>query len=189
MRKILTILLVFFTITTYSQCVSNETVVVSPVGPYSPGQVVDVWYTLGNFTGININWIHAFQINLGVGWTNLTPTGTPGNPGGSTGNWQWDLQHTYPGGLNFGPGWRFINTDPFGNVDWGTSSTGPFIMSFQLTVAQTCTPDDLSISMEVFDDCTTGGWSNGNCCVDPPFQIYNGVVTPDLISTSSIYHY
>ena len=87
MRKILTILSLFFTITTYSQCVSNETVVVSPGGPYSPGQVVDVWYTLGNFTGININWIHAFQINLGVGWTNLTPTGTPGNPGGSIGNW------------------------------------------------------------------------------------------------------
>ena len=186
MRKILTTLLVFFTIATYSQCVSNESHVISPLGPYSPGQVVDVWYTLGNFTGININWVHAFQINLGVGWTNLTPTGAPANPGGSIGNWVWDLQHTFVAGLNFGPGWRFNNT---GNVDWGTSSTGPFIMSFQLTVAQTCTPDDLSISMEVFDDCTTGGWANGNCCVDPPFQIYNGVVLPDLINTSSIYHY
>ena len=157
-----------------------------PPGPYQPGDVVTVNYTLGNFTGININWIHALQINLGVGWTNLTSTGAPANPGGSIGNWVWDLQHTFVAGLNFGPGWRFNNT---GNVDWGTSSTGPFIMSFQLTVAQTCTPDDLSISMEVFDDCTTGGWANGNCCVDPPFQIYNGAVLPDLINTSSIYHY
>ena len=186
MRRLLTILCLFFSLTASSQCVSNESYVISPLGPYSPGQVVDVWYTLGNFTGININWIHAFQINLGVGWTNLTPTGAPPNPGGSIGNWVWDLQHTFVAGLNFGPGWRFNNT---GNVDWGTSSTGPFIMSFQITVAQTCTPDDLSIGMEVFDDCTTGGWANGNCCVDPPFQIYNGVVLPDLINTSSIYHY
>ena len=186
MRKLLTILLILFTITTYSQCVSNQSFTMIPPGPYQPGDVVTVNYTLGNFTGININWIHALQINLGVGWTNLTSTGAPANPGGSIGNWVWDLQHTFVAGLNFGPGWRFNNT---GNVDWGTSSTGPFIMSFQLTVAQTCTPDDLSISMEVFDDCTTGGWANGNCCVDPPFQIYNGVVLPDLINTSSIYHY
>ena len=157
-----------------------------PPGPYQPGNVVTVNYTLGDFTGININWIHAFQINLGVGWTNLTPITTPGNPGGSTGNWVWDLQHTFTGGYNFGPGWRFNNT---GNVDWGTSSSGPFIMSFQVTVGPTCTADDLSVSMEVFDDCTTGGWANGNCCVDPPFQIYNGVVSPDLTNTSSIYHY
>ena len=61
----------------------------------------------------------------------------------------------------------------------GYRSPGPFIMSFQVTVGPTCTPDDLSISMEVFDDCTTGGWSNGACCVDPPFQIYNGNVLPD----------
>jgi len=189
MKKLLTILLLFLTITTYSQCVSNESYVISPLGPYSPGQVVDVWYTLGNFTGININWIHAFQINLGVGWTNLTPTGAPPNPTGSIGNWLWDLQNTYPGGFNFGPGWRFVNTDPFGNSDWGTSSSGPFIMSFQITVAQTCTPDDLSISMEVFDDCTTGGWANGNCCVDPPFQIYNGNVQVVIPTTANINHY
>jgi len=182
----LIILLVFFSITTYSQCVSNETVVVSPGGVYSPGQVITVWYTLGTFTGININWIHAFQINLGVGWTNLTPLSAPANPGGSTGNWQWDLQHTYPSGFVFGPGWRFVNT---GTAGWGTSATGPFIISFQVTVAPTCTADDLSISIEVFDDCTTGGWSNGTCCVDPPYSITNGVVQVPLITTSNINHY
>ena len=48
---------------------------------------------------------------------------------------------------------------------------------------------NLSINIEVFDDCTTGGWSNGACCVDPPFQIYSGNVLPNLISTSLIYHY
>jgi len=166
--------------------VFNQSHVISPAGPYSPGQTVTVWYTLGAFNGININWIHAFQINLGIGWTNLTPTNTPGNPTGSTGYWLWDLQHTYPSGFNFGPGWRFVNT---GTAGWGTVSTGPFIISFQATVAQTCTADDLSISIEVFDDCTTGGWTNGSCCVDPAYNINNGVVQVPPIITSNINHY
>ncbi len=186
MKRLLTILLLVFSITSYSQCISNQSYTLTPPGPYSPGQVVTVNYTLGNFTGININWIHAFQINLGAGWTNLTPVITPQNPGGSTGYWLWDLQNTYPSGFNFGPGWRFVNT---GNAGWGTSSTGPFTMRFTITVGQTCTPDNLNISMEVFDDCITGGWSNGNCCVDPAFNIYNGVVQVPPIITSNINHY
>ena len=90
------------------------------------------------------------------------------------------------GGFNFGPGWRFVNT---GNAGWGTSSTGPFTMRFRVTVASTCTPDDLSISIEVFDDCTTGGWSNGGCCIDPAYNIYNGVVQLPPITTSNINHF
>jgi hypothetical protein len=186
MKRLITILLLALALTSHSQCVSNETVVISPGGTYSPGQTITVWYTLGAYNAINTNWIHAFQINLGVGWINLTPLSGPANPSGSLGNWTWDLQHTFIGGLNFGPGWRFENT---GNTDWGTSSVGPFIISFQVTVDSVCIPEDLSINIEVFDDCTTGGWSNGACCVDPPFQIYNGNVLPDLISTSLIYHY
>ena len=186
MRKVLVILFLLIGLTASSQCISNQSFTLTPVGPYQPGDVVIVDYTLGNFTGININWIHAFQINLGAGWTNLTPLLTPGNPVGSVGNWLWDLQNTYPGGFNFGPGWRFVNT---GNAGWGTSSTGPFTMRFRITVAQTCTADDLSISIEVFDDCTTGGWSNGNCCNDPAYNIYNGVVQLPPIITSNINHY
>ena len=186
MRKVLIILFLLIGLTASSQCISNQSFTLTPVGPYQPGDVVVVDYTLGNFTGININWIHAFQINLGVGWTNLIPLLTPGNLIGSTGNWLWDLQHTYPGGFNFGPGWRFENT---GNTGWGTSSTGPFTMRFRVTVASTCTPDDLSISVEVFDDCTTGGWVNGGCCIDPAYNIYNGVVQILPIITSNINHF
>ena len=36
-------------------------------------------YTLNTFYQLNINWVIAFQINLGNGWTNLTPTLTPIN--------------------------------------------------------------------------------------------------------------
>ena len=188
MRKLLTILLLLvLSFTSYSQCVSNQSSTIVPAGPYTSGQVVTVNYTLGTFTQLNVNWIIAFQINLGAGWTNLTPVIAPGNPGGSGGYWLWDLQNTYPSGLNFGPGWRFVNTGF--NPDWGTASTGPFTMSFQVTVAQTCTADNLSISMNVFGDCLTGGWNNGACCTDPAYQIYSGnvqVVTP---ITSSINHY
>ena len=47
----------------------------------------------------------------------------------------------------------------------------------------------LSISIEVFDDCTTGGWSNGGCCIDPAYNIYNGVVQLPPIITSNINHF
>ena len=183
MRKLLTILLIFFTTTTYSQCVSNQSFTLTPPGPYQPGDVVVVDYTLGTFTQLNVNWIIAFQINLGVGWTNLTPITAPGNPAGSAGNWLWDLQNTYTGGFNFGPGWRFVNT---GNAGWGTSSSGPFTMSFQVTVASTCTPDNLSIGIEVFDDCITGGWRNGGCCIDPVYNIYNGINTSQSESEQNL---
>jgi hypothetical protein len=187
MRKMLTILLVFFTITTYSQCVSNQSFILSSPGPYSPGDVVAVDYTLGTFTQLNINWIIAFQINLGAGWTNLMPLIAPVGGGTQPGGWVWDVQNTYPSGLNFGPGWRFTNTGF--NPDWGSSSTGPFTMRFRVTVGPTCTPDNLLISMNVIGDCLTGGWNNGACCTDPAYQIYNGNVQIVLPTTSNINHY
>ena len=187
MKQILFILLLCLGLSASSQCVFNQSSTITPPGPYSPGQVVTVNYNLGYFYQLNVNWIIAFQINLGPGWTNLQPIITPGNPGGSAGYWIWDIQNTYPSGLNFGPGWRFVNTGF--NPDWGTASTGPFTMRFRMTVAQTCTADDLSISMNVFGDCLTGGWNNGACCSDPAYNIYNGVVQLPPITTSNINHY
>ena len=188
MKQILFILLLCLGLNASSQCVSNQSFTISTPGPYSPGQVIAVDYTLGTFTQLNINWIIAFQINLGVGWTNLIPLIAPVGGGSQTGYWMWDLQNTYPSGLNFGPGWRFVNSSWF-NPNWGSSSTGPFTMRFRMTVAQTCTADDLSISMNVFGDCLTGGWNNGSCCSDPAYNIYNGVVQLPPITTSNINHY
>ena len=187
MKRLLYIICLLVSFNANSQCVTNETMTMTPAGPYQPGDIVTVDYTLGNFTGIFINWIHAFQVNLSPSWINLTPITAPLNPAGSAGSWVWDLQHTFVGGLNFGPGWRFDNT---GNVDWGTSSVGPFTMSFTVEVGPTCTPDILSISMLVLDDCTTGGWTGGGgaCCTDPAFQIYNSNVQVLPINTSLIYH-
>jgi len=194
MRQILFILCFIFSLSAIAQpCLGTQNTSLVPgnspglpLGQYVPGQVITLTYTLQSFNGININWIHAFQIILGPGFINLTPLTTPGNPAGSVGNWVWDLQHTYPSGYNFGPGWRFINA---GTAGWGTSSTGPFTMSFQVTVDSTCTPDNLSISMEVLDDCTTGGWSNGTCCTDPPILMLLGSVSLPPIITTNINHF
>ena len=113
MKKIFILLLFLFSLNTYSQCVQSQTGWIQPPGPYQPGDVVVVDYTLTNWWQLNINWIIAFEINLGVGWSGLQPLITPIGGGTQTGYWLWDLQNTFPSGLNFGPGWRFINTSGF----------------------------------------------------------------------------
>jgi hypothetical protein len=174
-RIIVIILLVLLVFQVRSQCVGSQTATMSPAGPYSAGQVVTVTYTLTSFTQLNINWIIAFDIDYGVGWSSISPVSAPANPGGSGGSWIWDTQNTYPSGLNFGPGYRFQNN---GNANWGTSSTGPFTLSFQLVVGNSCTAEDLSIDLNVLGDCQTGGWNNGSCCTDPSYSVYNGNSIP-----------
>ena len=97
------------------QCVGNQSYTLNPPGPYSPGQIVNVSYTLDSWTQVNINWIIAFDIDYGNGWTSISPVSSPGNPGGVAGNWIWDNQNTYPSGVNFGPGYRFQNNN---NPNW-----------------------------------------------------------------------
>ena len=188
MKRVLTILCFLLTLNTYSQCVGTQSSTITPAGPYSPGDVVTVNYTLSSFTQINVNWIHAFEINLGSGWiqSSIITSGNPGNPGGSLGGWFWDNQHTFPSGLNFGPGWRFIHTIA---PNWGTNSVGPFYISFTVTVKQTCTAENLSVAITVYGDCQTGGWFNGACCNDPAYSIYQGNVQVLPITTSNISHY
>jgi len=188
MKKILTILCFLLTLNTYSQCVGPQSSTITPIGPYSPGDVVTVNYTLSSFTQINVNWIHAFELNLGAGWmqNTIVTFGNPGNPGGSMGYWIWDNQHTFPSGLNFGPGWRFVHAVV---PNWGTNSVGPFNIQLSITVKQTCTSDDLSVAITVYGDCQTGGWFNGACCNDPAYNIYQGNVQITPIITSNINHY
>ena len=62
-------------------------------------------------------------------------------------------------------------------------------MRFRATVDQTCTADNLSISINIFGDCLTGGWNNGACCSDPAYNMYNGTVQLTPIITSNINHY
>ena len=175
MKRIIKILpfflCVFFYTNIKSQCVGSQSASISPAGPYVVGQVVTVTYTLSSFTQVNINWIIAFDIDYGNGWSSISPVSAPGNPGGSSGSWIWDTQNTYPSGLNYGPGYRFQNSS---NVNWGTSSTGSFTFSFQLIVGNSCIPKDLAIDLSVIGDCQTGGWNNGSCCSILPYSVYSG---------------
>ncbi len=174
MKKIALIFLaLLFSYIMNGQCLGSQTYTLSPAGPYTAGQNVTVTYTLSSFTQVNVNWIIAFDIDYGNGWSNINPVSAPGNPGGSSGTWIWDTQNTYPSGLNFGPGYRFVNSSWF-NPDWGTSSTGPFTLSFNLQVGNSCLNNDLSIDISVIGDCQTGGWNNGSCCPITPFSIYSG---------------
>ena len=174
--------------TNAQQCVNGQSFTISPAGPYEPGDVVEVTYNMNFFQQINENWLIGFQVNLGDGWEGLTPLIYPINSG-QAGNWIWDVQNTFPSGLNFGPGWRFVTN--VGNPNYGINSDGPFSLSFEITVSETCNPDDLSISIESIGDCLTGGWNAGNCCDDPAFAIYNGLVSvnnniPSAGSSNSI---
>jgi hypothetical protein len=175
LKRIIKILPFFLCVVFYTnitaQCVGSQSASMSPAGPYIAGQVVTVTYSLSSFTQININWIIAFDIDYGNGWSSISPISAPGNPGGSVGSWIWDTQNTYPSGLNYGPGYRFQNSS---NFDWGTSSTGSFTFSFQLVVGNSCVPQDLSIDLSVIGDCQTGGWNNGSCCSVVPYSVYSG---------------
>ena len=174
---------ILFLLTTNSlssqNCLGTESYTLNPTGPYVAGQNVTVTYTLSQFIQVNVNWIIAFDIDYGNGWSNITQVSAPGNPGGSSGSWIWDNQHTFPSGLNFGPGYRFVNSS-FWNPDWGTSSTGPFTLSFNLTVGDSCINNDLSINISVIGDCQTGGWNNGACCSITPLNIYSGTSSGGL---------
>jgi len=185
MKKIILIILPFlFSNIINGQCLGSQSYTLSPAGPYTAGQNITVTYTLNNFIQTNSNWIIAFDIDYGNGWSNINPVSTPGNPGGSSGTWIWDTQNTYPSGLNFGPGYRFQNSSWF-NPDWGTSSTGPFTLSFNLQVENSCVNNDLSIDISVIGDCQTGGWNNGACCSIIPFNIYNGTSTGNSTSNTT----
>ena len=177
MKKITFILLAtLFSYIMNGQCLGSQSYTLSPVGPYTAGQNVTVTYTLSSFTQVNVNWIIAFDIDYGNGWSNINPVSAPGNPGGSSGTWIWDTQNTYPSGLNFGPGYRFVNSS-WWNPDYGTVSTGPFTLSFNLQVGNSCVNNDLSIDISVIGDCQTGGWNNGPCCPITPFSIYSGTLS------------
>lgn len=44
-------------------CLGTQSYTISPTGPYTSGDTINVDYTLNNFIQVNVNWIIAFQIN------------------------------------------------------------------------------------------------------------------------------
>ena len=196
MKKILLYILFLISNTLYGQCVGNQTFTLNPVPPvagYTPGTVVNVCYTMAGWPGLNVgsNWLEGFDINLGPGWTNLQQSAAPNNCQGGGGNWVWMLNNFTPSGL-VGPGWFFdsgisgpLNNNPAD--DWGDSGSCTWSLCFTVTVANVCTPQNLSIQVTAGADGDWGNWIN-NSCPTTPFTIYNGVINTTLPNITNINH-
>jgi hypothetical protein len=182
-----------------SQCTGAQTYTLNPappVGGYSPGTVVTVCYTMQNWSGTNFqsNWLEGFDINLGPGWTNLTPLAPPINCDGGGGTWLWMNTTTGTGsGITVGPGWFFegpaggpIDGNP-GN-DWGDfGTTCAWSFCFNVTVSPNCNQQNLQVQVTAGADGTWGSWGN-NACLQNPLNIYNGTSNAQLPPLGSIFH-
>lgn len=202
MKKFLIFILLLINSFTYGQCVGTQTFTLNPpppAGGYLPGTAVTVCYTMNNWPGLNFNtnWLEGFDINLGPGWTNLTPMGAPANCGGPStgGNWLWlNTSTSVSTGITIGPGWFFnsqqgcfICNNAIAGDDWGDYGNCVWNFCFQVTVANVCTPQNLLIQVTAGADGTWGSWTS-NSCPTTPFTIYNGVINTTLPAITNINH-
>lgn len=176
-------------LSSFSQCIldDNITVDIPPIGgTYQPGQTITFTYTIVDYQGLSVNWMHGIAVALGGGWdaTSLVPVGFPTNNTG-TGVWLWVnmVQSSATGIIINNPGW-FYDTNLGGALDgnpgnnWGDGLNGPWVFQFQVTVGN-CPPningDDLSIIIENYADGETGSWINLDCQADPN-EIFNATL-------------
>lgn len=190
------IILLFVTILAKGQCTGNQTFTLNPpppAGGYTPGTTVTACYTMTGWPGLNVgsNWLEGFDINLGTGWTNLTPQNSPQNCQGGGGQWVWLGNNLTPVGV-VGPGWFFdsgISGPLNGNAadDWGDQGSCSWSFCFQVTVANSCTPLSLLLQVTAGADGTWGNWTT-NACPTTPFTLYNGNSNIIPIGVLSISH-
>jgi hypothetical protein len=179
--KWLFLFLLLFPIASFAQCIldDNVTVDIAPIGgTYQPGQTITFTYTILDYQGLSVNWMHGIAVALGGGWdaTSLVPVGLPTNNTG-TGVWLWvnSVTSSATGNIINNPGW-FYDTNSGGALDgnpgnnWGDGLNGPWTFQFQVTVGD-CPPningDDLSVVIENYADGETGSWINLDCQADP----------------------
>jgi hypothetical protein len=195
MKKLILILLFSIGIL-WSQCVGTQSFTMTPVAPpggYLPGTTVQICYTMNGWNFVGSNWVEGFDINLGPGWTNLTPLAPPANCGGGGGNWIWMNSVTSSNtGITVGPGWFFeigqggpVDGNP-GN-DWGDFGQCIWSFCFNITTSNNCNPTNLLVQVTVGADGTWGSWGS-NSCPTTPFTIYNGMSANVPALTSPITH-
>lgn len=175
-------LLLLLPMLSFGQCIldDNVTVVPPPIGGvYQPGQTITFTYTINDYQGLSVNWLHGIVPTLGPGWdlASLTPVGVPTNVTG-TGVWIWatNVTSSATGNVVPGPGWFYdtpsggppLDGDPGNN--WGDGLNGPWTFQWEITVGD-CPPningDDLSVIIENYADGETGSWINLDCQADP----------------------
>ena len=143
----------------------------------------------------NLVILEGFDLNLGPGWTNLTPTTPPANCGGagSGGQWIW-LTTTTSTTLpitTVGPGYFFdLNNNGVAGDDFGDNNVGGCSWSFcfTVTVANNCTPQNLLIQVTTGSDGVWGSYTSTECDITTPVTVYNGTSNPTLPTIGLINH-
>lgn len=183
----------------FSQCSGNLTFTLTPsppVGGYTPGTTVNVCVTLQSFTQTGSNWFEGFDINLGPGWTNVTPISAPANCGGNSTGGQWLWMNSVTSNATpittVGPGYFFdLNTDGNPGNDFGDSNSSgncTWTMCFRVTVSNICTPQNLLIQITPGSDGVWGSYTSTSCDALTPINVYNGNSNPTSITIGPISH-
>lgn len=191
---IFTILLFIISLQSFGQCNGTQSFTLTPtppVGGYLPGTVVNVCYTMNGYSQAGSNWVEGFDLTLGPGWTNLSPTTGPANCGGnaSGGQWVWFPATTPTPVGPVGPGYFFdLDMDGQTSDDFGDMGSCTWSFCFSVTVSNLCSPQNLLIQVTPGSDGLWGSWSSTSCDLATPFTIYNGSSNPVLPSIGSINH-
>ena len=185
----------------FSQCAGTQSFTLTPQpinNTYNPGQTVTLCYTLNSFTqtGIVSNWFEGFDLNLGSGWSSVTPLTAPANCGGNAtgGKWLWKTSVTSVATpvQTVGPGYFFdLNNDGNPGNDYGDSqSSGVCSWTFcvALTVSNSCTPSSLLIQVTAGPDGLWGSYISTACDVVTPNTVFNGTINTPQIVLGSINH-
>jgi hypothetical protein len=199
MRNLILFVLSFFIFTqSYSQCNGPQSFTMTPVAPaggYLPGTTVTVCYTMSNYIQTGSNWVEGFDLNLGSGWTSLTPITPPSNCGGAGSGGQWIWLNTSTSTAlpitTVGPGYFFdLNSNGVAGDDFGDNNVGGCSWSFcfTVTVVNICTPQNLLIQITAGSDGVWGSYTSTSCDVTTPFTVYSGTSNPSLPTVGPINH-
>ena len=199
LRSILSLLSIIASLTYYGQCNGPVTFTLNPpppAGGYLPNTTVTVCVTMSSYTQTGSNWFEGFDINLGPGWTNLTPISAPANCGGNGtgGQWIWmnSVTSTTTPITTVGPGYFFdLNVDGNPGNDFGDSNTSgncSWTMCFSVKVSTLCTPQNLSIQVAPGSDGVWGSYTSTACDIVTYTNIYSGTSNPTPITIGPINH-
>jgi hypothetical protein len=193
------LLFLFSILKSFGQCAGPTTFTLTPTPPasgYLPNTTVTVCFTLTSFTQTNSNWFEGFDINLGTGWTNVTPISAPANCGGNGTGGQWIWMNSVTSNATpvttVGPGYFFdLNNDGNPGNDYGDSNAGgncTWTMCFSVKVSNNCTPQNLSIQIAPGADGVWGSYTSTSCDNVNYTNVYTGFSNPTPVVVGPISH-
>jgi len=198
LKNLTFLILLLISVKTNAQCTGSTSFNLTPLPPpggYTPGTMVTVCFTMNGYTQTGSNWFEGFDINLGPGWTGLTPISAPANCGGNStgGQWIWmnSVTSVATPVVTVGPGYFFdLNNDGNAGNDFGDNNTSScsWTMCFRVTVANSCLPQNLLIQVTPGSDGVWGSYTSTACDVTTPINVYNGNSNPTPITIGPISH-